>query len=435
MNFKEKFNIGNDFIFSPKGAISRKKYFLYAIILDITYRLIYSISEIVSKEISPIFYAFMVLLLPIAVLKFFNYKKRAFDFLNNNLKAVIFTTVYMFIGFIIALYSTLLKLALHEALNEITIDFNHNNTFANFIHIPDYIGSDICNMIFFTFCGLGLIMFLLLLFYPSRTIQQKTLIVKEINDTKIKINIPENFKKKIFRKIIIIPSVVFYIFFLCVSYSEINWRAYNWMHFILNDKQIEYINSLIKFDYETQLKEWNDNEKAWNDCLKKHKDIYVRTSICGFSSRNKYNDKPEPPHYYKVKFDTLYPALYQKDFNYFECSIGNFSLLSHKCGNLTFNKFNRFYTNFHPYILLIISIIFLFPLSIALSLLVEFIILLIVKLFKEIKWYKIKDFIKKIFTKKTSLSKKLEELNKLKEKGLITEEDYNYKKMELLKKF
>ena len=90
MNFKEKFNIGNDFIFSPNGVISRKKYFLYAVVLDITFRVICSISGVSGKEISPIFYAFMILLLPIAILKFFNYKKRAFSFLGDNFLAILY---------------------------------------------------------------------------------------------------------------------------------------------------------------------------------------------------------------------------------------------------------------------------------------------------------------------------------------------------------
>ena len=438
MNFKEKFNIGNDFIFSPNGVISRKKYFLYAVVLDITFRVICSISGVSGKEISPIFYAFMILLLPIAILKFFNYKKRAFGFLNNNVKANIFAGVYMSIGFIVALYTTLLRLMTNKMLNEYAPSFKqHDGVFDHLvnINIPDFIGSHSCNVAFFILCGLGLLMFLLLIFYPSKTTSVEVLTAKKDDNIKIKINIPEGFKEKIFRKIIIIPSIILYLYLLCVSYSEINWRAYSWMHFVLDDKQIEYVNPLIKLDYETQFNEWSANEQAWNDCLKKHKDIIVRSRVCGFTSRNKFNRKPEPPHYYKVESNTLYPTLYSRDFDYFGCNINNFSLLSHKCGDLTFNKFNRFYVDFHPYVLLILSIIFLFPLSIVLSLFVEFIILFAVKLFKKINWSKIKDFVKKSSIKKTTLSKKLEELNELKEKGLITEEDYNCKKAELLKDF
>ncbi len=169
MNFKEKFNVGNNFILSPNGVISRKRYFLYAILLEIIYRKFNSIGSILGKEVYSLFYIVCFLTIPIIILKLFNYKKRAFSFLNNNFLAYIYSITYIILGACVQLYSYFFDIYTKKSLYEITLD-DAFKQYAN-INIPSYIGSNNSQIIFCILCGIGFIMFIALISIPSKLTQ------------------------------------------------------------------------------------------------------------------------------------------------------------------------------------------------------------------------------------------------------------------------
>lgn len=429
MNFKEKFNIGNDFIFSPNGVISRKKYFLYAVVLDITFRVICSISGVSGKEISPIFYAFMILLLPIAILKFFNYKKRAFSFLGDNFLAILYSFFYMIIGCFTQVYLHFLQL-----LNKANLyDLTHNPTFQQYanMNISPFFGSLGGNILFYTSCVLGLVMLVFLLATPTKTFEENNKITNKIP----KISTALFNKKNV--TIVTTATIILYVISCTFSYNFINKKAFRGLNYVLDKQQIEKVNKLIKLQYDTALEGYKDMVR-----------IYGSWPI---------EEKPEKPFYFGEKIEINVDNK-KREFEHCIISMSNFkdsmyyfsevaetynkdySILKTHWGKMYFNKENHFFTDenntkFYPRKMLLISIICLLPISIIITIVLFLFVLFVVELFKKINWSKIKDFVKKSSIKKTTLSKKLEELNELKEKGLITEEDYNCKKAELLKDF
>jgi ABC-type multidrug transport system fused ATPase/permease subunit len=442
MDFKENFNKGNNYILSPNGVISRTRYFLYAILLDVLYRVFNAIGGVLGKEVSWFFYIIGLITIPIIVLKFFNYKKRAFSFLNNNTYSYLYAVIYIILGILTQGYLYLLKLANQKAIYELTHDsvFQH---YAN-INVPSFIGAEWCQIVFYILCGLGFIMFLALIFIPSRNTEttKKIQDVTETIDTNKSINSEKDsdntevVKNKNYKWLIFIPTIILYLVLVHISYSEIHWRAYNWMNYVMNEQEVNYANEMNKFDYEQKLNEYNMKEKAWRDCLEKNHSIYGRFYTCrelelSFNT----SPKPEQPFYYDYNNKDIYQnrILRKQDFDLFGCKQNHFNLLSYKCGDLTFNDTNRIYVDFHPYAWLISALILLLPISFYICAFILYFITFIVKKVKSINFKSIK--IKLSANNKSNLTQKLEELNKLKEQGLITEEDYNNKKAKLLEDF
>lgn len=423
MSLKEKYLQGNNFILSPRGKISRVRYILYAFVFEFIYRLIMFIGNPFVMDISPIFLVVGFFLITVIILKLFNYKKRAYSFLNNNFFAYLYSILYLCIGCFVQSYVFFLQLANKKNMYELT----HNSLFEQYatLNIPDFVTSSFCHIIFYLTCALGIVMFLFLLFKPA------------VNKTTINTNeVKENFFYNIlkinnFRKVIIIPSIILYLIFVGVSYSEIHWRAYNWMYYFMSNEQVDYANNIKRVKYEKDLADYNKAQQEWNDCLRKYQDIGDRMIYCKMSPR--INTKPDIPYYFT--YDTGYMGLIC--LKYFNCTTEKFSLFSDKCGDIKFNNVNRKYGdgNFYPYLLLTFAIILLFPLCICICLLLEKILVIFVNAIKTVNIKKLKLNIKSNPNKKSDLTNKLQELNSLKEQGLITEEDYNKKKDELLKYF
>lgn len=149
-------------------------------------------------------------------------------------------------------------------------------------------------------------------------------------------------------------------------------------------------------------------------------------------------EEPQLPIYYEFysEYPDLEPVLEQKHYEYFSCNFKNFKLFGKQCGSLV----NPTYNQFHPYAWFWSLAIFMVPICIMISILITWILSCIIKFIGKIKFLeiinKIKNTLKKCKKIKTSnLSEKLQELNALKEQGLITEEDYNKTKSKLLDEF
>lgn len=442
MNFKEKYNEGNSFILSPNGVISRTRYLLYALLLDILYRVFNSIGGVLGKEISWLFYIVGLIIIPILILKLFNYKKRAYSFLNNHSLSYLYSVVYMLLGVLTQGYVYLLKLSNQKAIYELTQDstFQH---YAN-INVPSFIGVEGCNILFYILCGLGFIMFLTLLFIPSKGKNEKQEVAEIVDTNNLTkydafINKTEVTKAKNYKWLIFIPTIILYLVLVHIAYSEIHWRAYSRMSYIMNEKEVNYSNEINKFEYERKLNEYNAKEMVWKDCIQRHPDLYVRLSECrNENSALLSSVKPEKPFYYEYNSKDYYPnrVLRREHYDLFGCELSNFSLLSYKCGDLTFNDNNRFFTAFHPYAWLISVLILLLPISFYICKLISFLIKALINKVKRINFKGINSVKFKFpSNNKSNLTQKLEELNKLKEQGLITEEDYNNKKAKLLEDF
>ena len=284
MNFKEQFKEGNNFILSPNGVISRTRYFLYALLLDILYRVFNTVGSVLGKEVSWIFYIVGLLIIPFIILKLFNYKKRAFSFLNHNVLSYLYSIIYIILGVLTQGYVYLLKLSNQKAVYELTRDPVFQQ-YAN-INVPSFVGNSFVNIIFYILCAVGFIMFLSLIFIPSRKKDNNEVIEKnetaesipnteEIREIK-DINKYEKIQKnKIGKWYIIIPTIILYLFLASISYSEIEWRAYSWMCYMMNEEQINYINESKKFNYDIQMSDYMAKKKAWDDCIERNSHSYA----------------------------------------------------------------------------------------------------------------------------------------------------------------
>lgn len=76
MNLKKKHLEENNFIFSPRGTIERIRYIIYAIILQVLYKLFFGAITIFNKQYILASWIFIVFALITIILKFFNYKKK-----------------------------------------------------------------------------------------------------------------------------------------------------------------------------------------------------------------------------------------------------------------------------------------------------------------------------------------------------------------------
>lgn len=416
MSFYNSFKKGNHFIFSPNGKITRIRFLIYALILDLIYKLIFLLSSYNGIEYSSIFSITGILCIPIIILKIFNYKKRIFSFINNTKYAYFYSILYTLIGGIIQEYSFYIQISNKKAIFEFTQDPLFQQ-YSNIV-IPDFIGLDFTNGLFYIFIVLTFSMFITMISIPN--IDKDS--ISTTQKFKPKTIVTPFIKNKIFNYRNFIPIAIIYLFFINLTYSEINYNAYNWMHYILNNDEIEYINDLNKFHYEQKLFEYSSNKK---DCETCDRNDYFKYCV-GIQ-------EPEKPFFYKndSKDITNYnKTLRRIDYDKFGCKESDFCLFNNKCGNLTFNKTNRYYTDFHPYILFIIAMILFLPISYYLWILLSIIsIYLFNNLNNKFKSLKFKK------TKKLNLSEKLENLKILKDKGLITEDDYNNKKQKLLDEF
>ena len=423
MDFKQKYLEGNNFIFSPRGKISRTRYFIYAFLLEILYRLLLASGMALSKEVSPILFVLSFLIIPIIILKMFNYKKRACSFLNNDFFAYLYTIIYMLIGGIIAEYTHLLKLSSNKALYELTNNSNFQQ-YAN-VYIPDFINSNICSILFYILCGIGMLMFSLLIFYPEKKSDQ-------INDN-VK-NIKNHSKLNVKNKIIALLTFIIYMISGYVSYEMINTKAYNGLTYQMTKQQAVIVNEFIKKEYDEALNKYNKQ---------------LEYEYAGLFAEK----CPQKPFYFGEKYDKIKDnafnalraenilAMYEdKGSSYFyqiTKTHDSFSIFKSKWGDIEFNEDNQFFFDnngrFFPKKNLIILWLLLLPMSIVLSKIFVHVCLIIIKHIKPIK--SIKFNIKPIKNKKSNLSIKLQELNALKEQGLITEEDYNNKKSQLLDEY
>lgn len=172
MSFKDSYNKGNRFIFSPIGEISRGIYFLYALTLDLFYRLFLALGQIVSdKEASEILYLIGSFIIVIIVLKFFNYKKRFQNILKNTKISYLLSLVYMLIGAYLHEYLYLLKLQNKAVLYELTASTpEYHGIIKNFsnVYLSSFIGSQTADIIFNILTTIGIIIFLTLIFVPEK---------------------------------------------------------------------------------------------------------------------------------------------------------------------------------------------------------------------------------------------------------------------------
>lgn len=425
MNIKEKYLGGNNFILSPRGKISRVRYFIYALILEILYRLLLSCGTVLGKDVSPILFILGFIAIPIIILKMFNYKKRAYSFLNNNILAYLYSIIYIFIGGLMQEYLYLLELSNKKVLYELTNDPVFQQ-YAN-VYVPNFISSNACSIVFYTLCGIGFIMYLLLIFYPAQSYVDNEYINKKIC---------KNIKKQWNKITVVLLSIFMFIVSMYIIYSEIQWRAYNRSLFSINKIQTEYINEIIHNSYINQLNEYNLKKAKWENCLIRYKYLNNRFDYCNLTMAP--GEEPQLPIYYEFysEYPDLEPVLEQKHYEYFSCNFKNFKLFGKQCGSLV----NPTYNQFHPYAWFWSLAIFMVPICIMISILITWILSCIIKFIGKIKFLeiinKIKNTLKKCKKIKTSnLSEKLQELNALKEQGLITEEDYNKTKSKLLDEF
>jgi hypothetical protein len=425
MDIKEKYLEGKNFILSPRGKISRVRYFVYALILDILYRLLLSCGTVLGKEVSPILFILGFIAIPIIILKMFNYKKRAYSFLNNNILAYLYSIFYIFIGGFMQEYLYLLELSNKKGIYELTNDPVFQQ-YAN-IYIPNFINSNACSIIFYTLCGIGFIMYLLLLFYPTQNCIEKEHINKKIC---------KGIKRHWNKIVVVLLSISMFIASMCIIYSEIHWRAYYRSIFSINKIQAEYINEIIRNSYNNQLNEYNLKKEKWENCLNRYKNISSRFDYCNLTMAP--GTEPQLPTYYEFypEYPDLEPILEQKHYEYFSCDFKNFKLFGKKCGSLV----NPTYNQFHPYAWFWGFAIFMIPICVMISIIITWLIACIIKLIVKINLPEIINKFKNIFKnntkiKRSNLSEKLQELNALKERGLITEEDYNNKKSQLLDEF
>ena len=418
MNLKNKYLTGNNFILSPRGKISRIRYFVYTIILDILYKLFLSSGTILGRELHSCYFIFGSITILIIILKMFNYKKRAFCFLNNNIIAYLYSIFYLIIGGFIQEYLYLLKISLNKGLFELTQDPIFQK-YAN-SYIPDFIGSNGGQTIFYIACGIGFVMYLFLLFYPKQTPKENKTVKK--------------FFKLYWQKIVIcILSTIFFIPSIFIIYSEIHWRAYSHAIFSINKNQTEYINKKIYASYTNQINEYNYKKKQLEKCTQENNNPYSDNFYCNFYID--LGNEPQIPIYYEFKEDKLEPTLDKKHYDFFNCDFKKFGLFKSTCGELKAPT----YKNFHPYILFWTLLTFMLLTSIITSIVILSIITSIIKFIKNVNIPRINNKLKDIFSikkfKSSILSEKLNELNQLKEQGLITEEDYNNKKSKLLDDF
>lgn len=424
MNIKQYTNI-----FSPKGKITRTRYVLYAFLLDLLYKF-FSALGVYFREQKLLCTLVVLFLVFVVILKLFNYKKRAYSFLNNNILAYLYSFLYLAFGGFIQEYNYLLDISNKKLMYELT----QNPIFQQYMnmYVPPFITSKICFILFNIVCGLGLIMFLFLLFCPTTTKELK--IISKLK--KIKVPKIKNLKKYI----TIILTVIIYCVSTNIVYSEIKTRCFYRMTYVLSQKQVKYINHIYKNNYLFQMKQYNLKKRQWEDCLNRNKSYEEKIINCGMNNMMP-GVEPEVPIYYPTSqtHPNLIPILEIKDFDEFGCTMDNYNLFSNHCGQLKFNQYNPSYEDFHPYLYFWSLVIILLPLSFFLT---KFIIWFLIVGICLIKKINIKNFIKKIknikclqIHKASNLSKKLIELNSLKEQGLITEDDYNKKKAELLKDF
>lgn len=420
MSLKEKYLQGNNFILSPRGKISRARYVLYAFVLEFIYRLILFIGNPLGMELSPIFLVLVFFAIPVIILKMFNYKKRAYSFLNNDFFAYLYTIIYLLIGGIITEYTYLLKLSANKTLYELTNNSNFQQ-YAN-VYIPDFINSNICNTLFYILCGIGLLMFLVLIFYPEKK-------SKLIDDSAKSIKNCSKLNTK--NKIVVLLSFIIYMIAGYISYEVINSKAFDCLTYKMTKQQAIIVNNFIKKEYEKALNQYN-------------KQLEYGAGLFAV-------DCPQKPIYFGEKYDEIQNNALRAEniltmhesegFFYFyqiTKTHDSFSIFKSKWGNIVFDKDNQFFfdnngNRFFPKKNLIILWLLLLPISILLSKIFVQVFLIIIKQLKSIK--SINFNIKPIKNRKSNLSIKLQELNALKEQGLITEEDYNKKKDELLKDF
>lgn len=96
----------------------------------------------------------------------FNYKKRFYSFLNNNILAYLYSIFYIFIGGFMQEYLYLLELSNKKGLYELTKDPLFQQ-YAN-AYVPNFIGSNACYVVFNILCGIGFIMYLFLVFKTTK---------------------------------------------------------------------------------------------------------------------------------------------------------------------------------------------------------------------------------------------------------------------------
>lgn len=464
MSFKQKYLDGNNFIFSPRGKISRTRYFAYAFLLEVLYRILLSSGMTLGREVSPLLFILGFLAIPVIVLKMFNYKKRAYSFLNNNFLSYLYSVLYLFIGGAIVEYSHLLKLSANKALYELTQDSVFQQ-YAN-INIPAFIESDISQYIFYFLCVLNFAMFVILVQVPSRD--------SKFEFQKIKLNL-----KHLFLSLF---TIIFTFIFCFCSYHKLKEYSYNAISHKLNRTEIEYLNNKLLDEYKAKMRKYESDIEYFNNLTPRAKKIlnmqkptrpmppqyYGIDYYADLELKGMEFDKPVIQGYIQTKpYKSVFleqfngitdaiPSYVNLEFQTMGCAFYEYGIFKKTCGQLSLNKENTSYLKgdssgkFNPKLYVGLA----YMLSTLLAIFSSFILLKILsflkKYFPKIKFAKLIDFAKSIICKlknkikfgiklnqvsSSSLSDKLQELAKLKEQGLITEEDYNNKKTKLLEDF
>ena len=245
---------------------------------------------------------------------------------------------------------------------------------------------------------------------------------------------------------------------------------------------IEYLNNKLLDEYKAKMREYESDIEYFNNLTPRAKkilnmqkptrpmppqyygiDYYVDLELKGMEFDNLVIQGYIQTKPYKSVFleqfdgitDTI-PSYVNLEFQAMGCTFYEYGIFKKTCGQLSLNKKNTFYSKgnstkkLNPKFYVGLA----YVLSILLALFSSFVLLKISsflkKYFPKIKFSKLFDFAKSIIcklknkikfsiklnhTSNSSLSDKLQELAKLKEQGLITEEDYNNKKSKLLEDF
>jgi len=275
-----------------------------------------------------------------------------------------------------------------------------------------------------------LVLYLLAGFNFNKKIKTDTQVVKDDNSETTNSN--KIFFSNGFKVATITLSVLCFGVGSFLAYDKVNTEAYNSITYSINAKEVDVLNDKLNEVYEEQMAEYNKDVELFRNTPVRLREFYPMP------------DKPTKPELYSTESAII--GMYPQGLEILGCYYWKYSMFKTSCGDIQFTSNNLVYekihddviTSFNPYLKLCMLLVLVLIVSVVFSGMLVYLMYLMATMLKKL-WHKIKGLgLPKTKLKlhiKSSITSKLEELNELKNKGLITEEDYNAKKQSLLDDF